>query len=82
MKRKNKRTVRQWFRQLFCVHPCFEDEKYYGLYGGSYVYQCPVCEAYVAHYAPLGRTFQISKECYEYYIAKMQEREPDGRKAD
>lgn len=58
------------FKQFFCIHPCFEDEKHYGHYGGSYVYQCSICGAYVGHLAPIGRTFRISKECYQYFIER------------
>lgn len=66
-------SLRKRLKQTFCIHPCFEDEKHYGLHSGSYVYQCAVCGAYVGHYAPLGSTCRVSKECYDYYIKLTEE---------
>ena len=67
MKKQKKRKT------LFCPHPCFEDEKHYGRYRGSYVYQCSLCGAYIGCIGDLGVSCEISEKAYRYFIEKGNE---------
>lgn len=64
--------------QRMCMHQDLEENRHYGKYSG-YVYQCPLCKAYVAYYEPLQRMVRISKKGYDFYIERNKE---DERKAD